>query len=216
MGWACRPPLAQSSAATATSSGWPTTAKCKPMCWATRPRTPRAPAISRGPGRTTAAWGRSTPGCPMGDDYLQGAVDPFGRVFAGDGKVHDGLYVTDGSVVPSALGVNPLMTISALTERMVERKIQQLGGNPYPQPAGLVSMATIDALDVIGYSEGQLEALFRRCPTMGIDSLVNTGGVPAIDTATQTIHNDRYWKGFFPKGHVLNAMSSAIFTGFRK
>ena len=25
-----------------------------------------------------------------------------------------------------------------------------------------------------------------------------------------------YWKGFFPKGHVLNAMSSAIFTGFRK
>ena len=71
-------------------------------------------------------------GCPMGDDYLQGAVDPFGRVFAGDGSVHDGLYVTDGSVIPSALGVNPLMTISALTERFVERKIQQLGGNAYP------------------------------------------------------------------------------------
>ena len=47
-------------------------------------------------------------GCPMGDDYLQGAVDPFGRVFAGDGSVHQGLYVTDGSVIPSALGVNPL------------------------------------------------------------------------------------------------------------
>ncbi len=71
-------------------------------------------------------------GCPMGDDYLQGAVDPFGRVFAGDGSVHEGLYVTDGSVIPSALGVNPLMTISALTERFVERKIQQLGGNAYP------------------------------------------------------------------------------------
>ncbi len=71
-------------------------------------------------------------GCPMGDDYLQGAVDPFGRVFSGDGSVHDGLYVTDGSVIPSALGVNPLMTISALTERFVERKIQQLGGNAYP------------------------------------------------------------------------------------
>ncbi|HEX8091801.1 MAG TPA: hypothetical protein VF762_23310, partial [Blastocatellia bacterium] len=28
--------------------------------------------------------------------------------------------------------------------------------------------------------------------------------------------NDRYWKGFFPKGHVLNLMSSAIFTGFKK
>ena len=32
-------------------------------------------------------------GCPMGDDYLQGAVDPYGRVFAGDGSVHKGLYV---------------------------------------------------------------------------------------------------------------------------
>jgi cholesterol oxidase len=155
-------------------------------------------------------------GCPMGDDYLQGAVDPFGRVFAGDGSVHAGLHVTDGSVIPSALGVNPLMTISALTERFVERKIQQLAGNAYPEPVRPVSMATIDALDVATYNEGQLEALFRRCPTMGIDTLVNQGGAPAIDTASQTICNDRYWKGFFPQGHVLNAMSSAIFTGFRK
>ena len=74
-------------------------------------------------------------GCPMGDDYLQGAVDPYGRVFSGDGTVHQGLYVTDGSVVPSALGVNPFLTISALTERFVERKIQQLGGKAYPEPA---------------------------------------------------------------------------------
>jgi len=155
-------------------------------------------------------------GCPMGDDYLEGAVDPFGRLFAGDGSVHDGLYVTDGSVIASALGVNPLITISALTERFVERKIQQLGGNPYPKPAPLVSMSAIDPLDVVTYNEGELEALFRRCPTMGIDTLVNRGGAPVIDTASQTIRNDQYWKGFFPQGHVLNAMSSALFTGFRK
>ena len=155
-------------------------------------------------------------GCPMGDDYLQGAVDPYGRLFAGDGSVYDGFYVTDGSVIPSALGVNPLITISALTERFAERKIQQLGGNAYPQPAKAVSMAAIDALDVVTYNEGQLEALFRRCPTMGIDTLVNQGGAPTIDTASETIRNDDYWKGYFPQGHVLNAMSSAIFTGFRK
>ena len=155
-------------------------------------------------------------GCPMGDDYLQGAVDPFGRVFAGDGAVHDGLYVTDGSVIPSALGVNPLITISALAERFAERKIQQLGGNAYPQPVRPVSMASIDALDAATYNEAQLETLFRRCPSMGIDALLNQGGAPAIDTAARTIRNDRCWKGFFPKGHVLNAMSSAIFTGFRK
>ena len=155
-------------------------------------------------------------GCPMGDDHLQGAVDVYGRVFAGDGSVHQGLYVTDGSVIPSALGVNPFLTISALTERFVERKIQQLQGNAYPEPAKSVSVPGIRALDVIGYNEGQLEALFRRCPTMDIAALVNQGGDPAIDIAHQTIRNDRYWKGFFPAGHVLNTMSSAIFTGFKK
>jgi cholesterol oxidase len=155
-------------------------------------------------------------GCPMGDDYLQGAVDSFGRVFAGDGTVHQGLYVTDGSIVPSALGVNPFLTISALTERFVERKIQELQGSAYPAAAKVVSMGGISALDAPDYVEGQLEALFRRCPTMGIDALVNQGGDPVIDTAKQTIHNDHYWKGFFPSGHVLNAMSSAIFTGFKK
>ncbi|HTX38017.1 MAG TPA: GMC family oxidoreductase [Bryobacteraceae bacterium] len=155
-------------------------------------------------------------GCPMGEDYLQGAVDVFGRVFAGDGSVHPGLYVTDGSIIPSALGVNPFLTISALTERFVERKIQQLQGAAYPQPPKPVSMAGISALDASGYNEGQLEALFRRCPTMDIDTLVNQGGNPVIDIQKQTIRNDRYWKGFFPQGNVLNAMSSALFTGFKK
>lgn len=155
-------------------------------------------------------------GCPMGDDYLQGAVDSFGRVFAGDGAVHTGLFVADGAVVPSALGVNPFMTISALAERSAEHHIRALNGDPYPQPARSVSMTGISALDVITYDEGELEALFRRCPTLPISELVNRGGAPIIGVASETIHNDRYWKGFFPHGHVLNIMSSAIFTGFKK
>jgi cholesterol oxidase len=155
-------------------------------------------------------------GCPMGDDNLQGAVDVYGRLFAADGTVHQGLYVTDGSIIPSALGVNPFLTISALTERFVERKIQQLQGSAYPDPPKQVSMAGINALDATNYNEGELEALFRRCPTMGIDTIVNQGGDPVIDIQKQTIHNDKYWKGFFPQGSVLNTMSSAIFTGFKK
>lgn len=155
-------------------------------------------------------------GCPMGEDHLQGAVDPFHRVYTADGSTHSGLYVTDGAVVPSALGVNPFLTISALAERFAERKIQQLQGNAYPVASAAVSMNAIDAMEVSTWSEAQLETLFRRCPTMDISAMVNHGGDPMIDVTNQVIHNDRYWKGFFPQGHVLNAMSSALFTGFKK
>lgn len=67
-------------------------------------------------------------GCPIGEDSGSGAVDEFGQVFASDGSILKGLTVTDGALVPSSLGVNPLMTISALAERIAEHRIQELGG----------------------------------------------------------------------------------------
>ena len=58
-------------------------------------------------------------GCPMGEDAAQGAVNDRGQVYAsGSGtSVHDGLYVADGSIIPTSVGVNPLLTICALVER---------------------------------------------------------------------------------------------------
>jgi cholesterol oxidase len=62
-------------------------------------------------------------GCPMGDDATTGVVDDACRVFSGtEGTApHPGLYVCDGAVIPSALGVNPLFTISAVAERAVAK-----------------------------------------------------------------------------------------------
>lgn len=55
-------------------------------------------------------------GCPMGASSESGVVDSFGRVFG-----YDGLYIADGSIVPTAIGRNPAFTISALAERIAER-----------------------------------------------------------------------------------------------
>jgi cholesterol oxidase len=51
-------------------------------------------------------------------------------VYDGQGNVHDGLYVADASIVPTALGVNPFLTISALTERIADALVERLGGVP--------------------------------------------------------------------------------------
>ncbi len=59
-------------------------------------------------------------GCPMGNNYRTGAVDDIGRLFDREGGTHRGLLVLDGSIVPAALGTNPLLTIAALAERAVE------------------------------------------------------------------------------------------------
>ncbi|KAK3378547.1 hypothetical protein B0H63DRAFT_437196 [Podospora didyma] len=50
-----------------------------------------------------------------------GVVNHVGEVFTGnEDETHDGLVVTDASVIPTALGANPFATISALAERSVE------------------------------------------------------------------------------------------------
>jgi cholesterol oxidase len=55
----------------------------------------------------------------LGDSAAAGvtsaAPESFGQVFG-----YDGLYVSDGSILPTAVGANPTATIAALGERVAE------------------------------------------------------------------------------------------------
>lgn len=63
-------------------------------------------------------------GAVMSDSASSGACDSSGRLYRGDGSVHDGLYVSDGALCPSSTGANPSLTIAAVAERNVERLIR--------------------------------------------------------------------------------------------
>ena len=64
-------------------------------------------------------------GCRMAASSADGVVNHRGEVFdATPGRdprgVQPGLYVADASIIPTALGNNPLLTITALAERVAD------------------------------------------------------------------------------------------------
>ncbi|MBO9512734.1 MAG: alkaline phosphatase D family protein [Variovorax sp.] len=86
-------------------------------------------------------------GCRMADSADEGVCDHLGRVYRVDGAgapgLYDGLWVMDGSLMPSSLGVNPLLTIAALAERScaamlqgqpASARLEKLPPLPEPQP----------------------------------------------------------------------------------
>lgn len=67
-------------------------------------------------------------GCPIGDSPESGVIDPYHRVYG-----HPGLHVADGSAITANLGVNPSLTITAMSERAMSMWPNK--GEQDPRPA---------------------------------------------------------------------------------
>jgi choline dehydrogenase-like flavoprotein len=69
-------------------------------------------------------------GCRMGHSAADGVCDELGRVFDaskdGGAGFYEGLYITDAARIPTALGVNPSLTISALALYSAQQIIDEL------------------------------------------------------------------------------------------
>jgi len=69
-------------------------------------------------------------GCGIGKDAEHGVIDANHEVFG-----HPGLYVCDGSAMPANLGVNPSLTITAMSERAMSRIPAKAALRDLPEPA---------------------------------------------------------------------------------
>jgi cholesterol oxidase len=73
-------------------------------------------------------------GCPIAGNGSEGVVNHIGQVFASLGNnLHEGLFVLDGAIMPAALGINPFLTIAALSWRASGLIADRLQAQPPPR-----------------------------------------------------------------------------------
>jgi cholesterol oxidase len=61
-------------------------------------------------------------GCAMSDSPSTGVVTPNGEVYG-----HPGLFIADGSVIPTSIGFHPVLTIAAMAERVSAAVVRSYG-----------------------------------------------------------------------------------------
>ncbi|KAL2260140.1 hypothetical protein VTK26DRAFT_5955 [Humicola hyalothermophila] len=113
-----------------------------------------------------------------------GVTNHVGQVFTDSGsETYEGLIVTDGAVIPTALGANPFATIAALAERSVEA---------YAASHGLtISEEKNGILDLLGEPQ---HAPRRYRPAQKHDYVKVLEEQHSISTASEVIRNARELK----------------------
>jgi choline dehydrogenase-like flavoprotein len=102
-------------------------------------------------------------GCRMADSADLGVVDHQNEVFG-----YEGLFCIDSSSIPTSLGVNPSLTISAVSERALDQLVQRAADYGLPaKPAGF-------APGVPGVFLGPHETPVRRRSDRDVDAKVRS------------------------------------------
>ena len=103
-------------------------------------------------------------GAGMGRERADGVINHKGQVFdaapgRGSTAVHQGLYVVDGAVMPRSLGVNPLLTITALAERAMLHMAQDYGLAFDDEPSEGPVVTPLDLSSCHPGSRGEADAI---------------------------------------------------------
>lgn len=172
-------------------------------------------------------------GCRMADNANEGVTDPYGRVYnpnvdlddptcgealrlrltgLTDKATHEGLYVLDGSLMPCALGINPLLTITAVAEGAIDDWVQQNGWqahpvtarelHPHTRPMGLP--ATAEQPTSVRFSERMAGKLhpFPQLPPCHLSMRVHFAGVDDLAAFIQTPGRSSGLKATFRVTHA--------------
>jgi choline dehydrogenase-like flavoprotein/pimeloyl-ACP methyl ester carboxylesterase len=109
--------------------------------------------LKKGPPMTVHPLG----GAVMGDNAYTGVVDEYGKLFKvsesnQEPSYHQGILILDGSIVPTAVGINPALTIAAISYRAIENIKKEWSGSPSrnnvtKKTRGLPAPITVRQLD---------------------------------------------------------------------
>ncbi|MEE8113756.1 MAG: GMC family oxidoreductase [Nitrososphaerales archaeon] len=155
-------------------------------------------AIKSDPDGLLVASAHPQGGNRMGDDPTNCVVDS-------NWKVHGfkNLFVCDASVFPTALGVNPQVTVMALAS-MAADHINEIWDPSFSALRPAVKLGETCSITQPMYcSEDSLESMFNQSGNaFPIETLENAGENSAnrwsFNKDTLEIYNNKYWKGFFP------------------
>lgn len=152
----------------------------------------------------------------MGDDAKSCVVDSDCRVYG-----YDNLFVCDASVFPTALGVNPQLTVMALATITADKIAKKWNYNGAGKSLGstcdisqprFCSAERIGEMFAVADHRGEL---FSQLANSDEEKLV-VGHNWEFDPKTLKIHNNLFWKGFYGRDNDLMTMALRYFGGFYK